>query len=682
MVMVPMKFAAAILLLVDDTPENLTVLGDVLREHGYDTRSVRSGQLALRTARREAPDLVLLDVLMPEMDGYEVCRRFKADDDLKGIPIIFISAATDTEVKVRAFTSGGVDFIAKPFEPEEVLARVCTHLTLRSVERELERRVEERTVDLRQARAAAEEASRAKSTFLANMSHEIRTPMNAIIGLSELALYQPLTPEARDYLEKIHGSSKSLLGILNDILDYSKIESGRMTIENFPFDLDVLLNNLRNLFALRIEEKSLDFIIEVMPEVPRLLVGDSLRLQQILLNLLGNAIKFTERGHVLLRISAQALELSQAHLVFRIEDTGIGMSEEMVARLFQAFSQADVSISRRFGGTGLGLAISRELLLLMGSDCVVESVEGQGSSFTFKLPLGVASGTRIDSEDVRSRKKSISDNERIRRLTGARVLVVEDNTINQQVIRGLLKRWGIVIEIANHGQEALDRLAGERFDVVLMDVHMPGMDGLEATRRIRQNTAWATLPVIALTAGVTAEEKERVLASGMNGFLGKPINQEELAATLLRWIPERIKNAAVLVSTPSRSSLALSVNDDREIVIEMAGFDLRNLRMVFSDRTEILDILKSFSDSVGEDLNEIDRALTAGQIKQAKAVSHRLKGTAGNVGAVDLYRAVEKLDTELSRGEYANNTLEALRKTYDQAIVEIHRCLKGRAKTN
>ncbi|CAK0765880.1 two-component system, sensor histidine kinase and response regulator [Gammaproteobacteria bacterium] len=534
--------------------------------------------------------------------------------------------------------------------------------------------------ELIEATKSAEHAARLKSEFLANMSHEIRTPMNGIIGLSELALYQPLTSEVRDYLRKIHDSSKSLLGILNDILDYSKIESGRMTIENAPFDLDVLADILHNLFSPRANEKALRFTIEMAPEVPRQLIGDSLRLQQVLSNLLGNAIKFTEHGQVLLRITAQAMEHSQARLLFCVEDNGIGMSEETVMRLFQPFSQADGSISRRFGGTGLGLAISRELLLLMGSDFTVESSLGKGSAFSFHLPFAVMIGMRIDTRDrIRSAQASLDN--RVRRLAGARILVAEDNTINQQVIQGLLQHWGLVVKIADHGQKALDCLVNERFDVVLMDVHMPEMDGLEATRWIRQGkTGTAALPVIALTAGVTPEEREQVLASGMNGFIGKPINQEELADMLLHWIPERfeITTVASTIHPPPLPAPSLTSNTNHTEIngFEINGFDFSNLCGIFTSRAEILGILEQFSDSVREDLNEIDRALAAEKIKQASLITHRLKGAAGNIGAIDLHRAAEKLDAELRCGKYTVSSLEALREMHDHALAEIARCVE------
>ncbi|CAK0762942.1 two-component system, sensor histidine kinase [Gammaproteobacteria bacterium] len=525
--------------------------------------------------------------------------------------------------------------------------------------------------DIKRARELAEQTARLKSEFLANMSHEIRTPMNAIIGLSELALYQPLSAQVHDYLSKIQQGSQLMLGIINDILDYSKIEAGRMNIEHVAFDLDALLDTLRNLFMFRAREKSLRLVIEVAPDVPRQLIGDALRLQQVLSNLLGNALKFTERGQVSLRVTAQATPHSKVRLVFRVADTGIGMHAETTGRLFQPFTQADGSISRRFGGTGLGLAISRELLLLMGSDFTVESVVGQGSVFTFDLLFSIAVKARIDTQD----RHPASLNERVRHLAGMRILVVEDNIINQQVIMELLRRWGVMVGIANHGYAALDRLAREQFDVVLMDIHMPEMDGLEATRLIRQNAAWLTLPVIALTAGVTPEERERVLTAGMNGFLGKPINQEELVITLLRWIPGRIEGVTAPPS-PSIPAPPAPSNDDFEEMIEIAGFDLRNLRVIFTSRAEILSILKQFSDSIHEDLNEIDQALAAGKINHAKSVAHRIKGAAGNVGAVDLHRAAEKFDAELRHGEYTVNTLETLRQAHSHALAEIARFIE------
>jgi PAS domain S-box-containing protein len=525
--------------------------------------------------------------------------------------------------------------------------------------------------DLKKAREMAEQSARIKSEFLANMSHEIRTPMNAIIGLSELALHKPLFPAVRDYLEKIHHSSKSLLGILNDILDYSKIESGRMTIENARFELDVLVDTLRNLFAFRAEEKALDFRIDVAPDTPRWLIGDALRLQQILSNLLGNAFKFTERGHITLRIAAPVVEGSQARLRWAVEDTGIGMNQEAMSHLFEAFTQADGSITRRFGGTGLGLVISRELLELMGGRFIVESTPGKGSTFAFELMLGVASGIllnhRLQGNSTPSSRLTLQ--ERSRQLAGARVLVAEDNPINQQVIREFLQLSGIEVAIAGNGQEALDQLAAGRFDAVLMDVHMPEMDGLTATQQIRQRESLAALPVIALTAGVTADEREQALACGMNDFIGKPVSLEALNETLLHWM-----GGLAAMNPAPFSTLIRSRSTEAEAVklLEAPGFNLQNLVMLMNDDyAQVASLLHQFADSIRDDLVEIDRHLAAGDTPQAKNIAHRLKGVSGNVGATALYAAVERLDDELRQGIFTDNTLETLRQAHGHALAQL-----------
>ena len=386
---------------------------------------------------------------------------------------------------------------------------------------------------LESARLEADTANEAKSRFLANMSHEIRTPMNAIIGLTHLAAQQTLEPKVHDQLTRVEDAAKALLGLLNDILDFSKIEAGRMTVERIPFDLWNLLDRVQSLMAERASEKGLLFNVWRVPGLPRDLMGDPLRLHQVLLNLVSNAVKFTSTGSVTLNATVLESDEARVQLRFEVQDTGVGIDPIQMTRLFSAFTQADNSTTRRFGGTGLGLTICKELAALMGGRITVDSTVGAGSIFTVTIGF--------DRADPSWREEGLPEpgEQRVDPLVGARVLLVDDNFINLEVAGELLKQSEVEVVTAANGREALEKLALSEYDAVLMDLQMPEMDGITATEYIRRNPDLENLPIIAMTANAMTGDRERCIAAGMNDHIPKPIDPDELRRTLARWLRRR-----------------------------------------------------------------------------------------------------------------------------------------------
>jgi signal transduction histidine kinase/HPt (histidine-containing phosphotransfer) domain-containing protein len=614
--------------IIDDEPHNFDSIQSILEGEDYIFHYASSGRRAIERLERFQPDAILLDLMMPDLNGTEVCRLIKASPQWRSIPIIMVTALTEKKDLARCFAAGADDFISKPIDRIELTARLTSML-----------RIKRQYDSLQLAKEEAELATKAKADFLAVMSHEIRTPINGILGATQLLTTTKLTPEQQKYLRTAEVSSEILLTVVNDILDFSKIDAGKLTLEQNSIDLHILIQDVCESIAPKARAKNLRIDRNISADLPTYILGDITRLRQILLNLVNNAIKFTKTGKVTISVTVapqQSVNSGEVEILFAVSDTGIGIESDEISNLFQAFSQANPSTTRKYGGTGLGLAICSRLIELMKGKIWLESQVGIGTEVYFIISAKI---TDLPPDESSLLSYKVSPN--LDRQLPLKILLAEDNLINRELAVAMFDKIGYQVTVVDNGIEAIKALKEQPYDLLFADLNMPKMDGLKLAKLLTEN--WSDLggsdrcpKIIAMTGSVLDGDRELCLEAGMSDYLTKPILMRDLQKSIDKWGYEHNKVVSK-ISVPKAIDNEPNGSIDLMALETLAEIDpaLKQRMIHLFLEGETIDLMNQLKDAM--DCIDLDKICHA---------AHSLKGSANILGAKQLVLLLTEVETK------------------------------------